>query len=168
LRTAQLCRQAQSKTNRAPFKAINVTQQTILVVDDEPDVLLLCRVNLEFEGYLVVEASDGNEALEQMRRLQPDLVLLDVMMPRKDGWSALKEAKADSEIAHIPIVLLTAKVQEVDQIRGFELGASEYVTKPFSPLALAKTIGDVLCGDPAVIEQRRAGLLSRLLMLQRT
>ncbi len=145
-----------------------MAQRKVLVVDDEPDVLLLCRVNLEFEGYTVVQASDGVEALEQMRATRPDLVLLDVMMPRMDGWAVLETAKADPELSSTPIVLLTAKVQEADQIRGFELGAAEYITKPFSPLALAQTIGDVLSADPTVVEQRRSDLLSRLQMLQRT
>lgn len=145
-----------------------MAQRKVLVVDDEPDVLLLCRVNLEFEGYTVVQASDGIEALEQMRAESPDLVLLDVMMPRMDGWAVLETAKADPLLQATPIVLLTAKVQEADQIRGFELGAAEYITKPFSPLALAQTIGDVLSADPSVIEQRRNDLLSRLQMLQRT
>lgn len=145
-----------------------MAQRKVLVVDDEPDVLLLCRVNLEFEGYDVVQASDGVEALEQMRAEKPDLVLLDVMMPRMDGWAVLETAKADAELQATPIVLLTAKVQEADQIRGFELGAAEYITKPFSPLALAQTIGDVLSADPAVVERRRTELLSRLQLLQRT
>ncbi len=145
-----------------------MAQRKVLVVDDEPDVLLLCRVNLEFEGYEVVQASDGVEALEQMRAESPDLVLLDVMMPRMDGWAVLEAAKADDALKATPIVLLTAKVQEADQIRGFELGAAEYITKPFSPLALAQTIGDVLSSDPAVVERRRTELLNRLQMLQRT
>ncbi len=145
-----------------------MAQHKVLVVDDEPDVLLLCRVNLEFEGYQVVQASDGVEALEQMRAEMPDVVLLDVMMPRMDGWAVLAAAKKEPELADIPIVLLTAKVQEADQIRGFELGAAEYITKPFSPLALAQTIGDVLTADPDAIEQRRADLLNRLQLLQRT
>ncbi len=145
-----------------------MAQRKVLVVDDEPDVLLLCRVNLEFEGYDVVQASDGIEALEQMRAESPDLVLLDVMMPRMDGWAVLEAAKSDDDLRSTPIVLLTAKVQEADQIRGFELGAAEYITKPFSPLALAQTIGDVLSADPAVVERRRTELLSRLQLLQRT
>ncbi len=145
-----------------------MAQRKVLVVDDEPDVLLLCRVNLEFEGYDVVQASDGVEALEQMRAEKPDLVLLDVMMPRMDGWAVLETAKADADLQATPIVLLTAKVQEADQIRGFELGAAEYITPPFSPLARAQTIGDVLSADPAVVERRRTELLSRLQLLQRT
>ena len=144
-----------------------MAQRKVLVVDDEPDVLLLCRVNLEFEGYTVVQAADGIEALEQMRAESPDLVLLDVMMPRMDGWTVLEHARADAALSHIPIVLLTAKVQEADQIRGFELGASEYITQPFSPLALAQTIGDLLATEAGVREQRRQDLLGRLRALQR-
>lgn len=137
-------------------------RKRVLVVDDEPDVLLLCRVNLEFEGYEVVEASDGVEALEQMRATDPDLVLLDVMMPRLDGWQVLEQAKADPQIEDIPIVLLTAKVQDADQLRGFDLGAAEYITKPFSPLALSQTIEEVLAQGPEQREARRKEIVERL------
>ncbi|MEX0835138.1 MAG: response regulator, partial [Nitriliruptor sp.] len=101
-------------------------QRTVLVVDDEPDVLLLCRVNLEFEGYRVLEASDGEQALARLEDELPDVVLLDVMMPKLDGWAVLERIKSDPRTAKVPVVMLTAKVQDHDQIRGWSSGAAEY------------------------------------------
>ena len=140
----------------------------VLVVDDEPDVLLLCRVNLEFEGYEVVEATDGEQAMEQARSESPDVVLLDVMMPRMDGWQVLTAMKDDEELEHIPVVMLTAKVQEHDQIRGWSRGAADYITKPFSPLALSQVLQDVLSTDPEEEERRRRIILEKLELLHNT
>ena len=89
----------------------------ILVVDDEEEIRELCRVNLEFEGYAVVEAADGVEALEKARSERPDLIFLDVMMPRMDGWEVLRQLKEADDTSGIPVVLLTAKTGEEDQIR---------------------------------------------------
>lgn len=138
----------------------------VLVVDDEPDVLLLCRVNLEFEGYEVIEATDGQEALDRAREEHPDVVLLDVMMPKMDGWQVLDIMKADEELARVPVVMLTAKVQDQDQIRGWSKGAAEYITKPFSPLALSQVLQDVLDTDPEEEERRRQMILEKLRLLQ--
>lgn len=140
-------------------------KQTVLVVDDEPDVLLLCRVNLEFEGYEVVTASDGVAGLERCRQLRPDVVLLDVMMPRMDGWQTLEAIKADEQLTHIPVVMLTAKVQDEDQIHGWSAGAAEYITKPFSPLSLTRVIADVIANDPAAEAERRALIIEKLRVL---
>ncbi len=137
----------------------------VLVVDDEPDVLLLCRVNLEFEGYEVVEATDGEEAMEMVRAESPDVVLLDVMMPKMDGWQVLSAIKADDELHDIPVVMLTAKVQDQDQIRGWSQGAADYITKPFSPLALSQVLQDVLATDPEEEERRRRMILEKLQLL---
>ncbi|MEX0706170.1 MAG: response regulator [Nitriliruptoraceae bacterium] len=142
--------------------------QKVLVVDDEPDVLLLCRVNLEFEGYEVIEAADGEQALERIRQDRPDVVLLDVMMPRKDGWQVLTEVKEDPELREIPIVMLTAKVQDQDQIRGWSAGAADYITKPFSPLALSQVLQDVLSTTPEEEERRRQMILEKLQLLRNT
>ncbi|MBW3662583.1 MAG: response regulator [Actinobacteria bacterium] len=141
-------------------------KRKVLVVDDEPDVLLLCRVNLEFEGYDVVEASDGERAMEQVRAERPDIVLLDVMMPKMDGWQVLAAIKDDPELKDIPVVMLTAKVQDQDQIRGWSSGAAEYITKPFSPLALSQVLQDVLDNDPEEEERRRRMILEKLQLLQ--
>jgi DNA-binding response OmpR family regulator len=141
-------------------------QRRVLVVDDEPDVLLLCRVNLEFEGYDVVEAHDGIEALEQVRATNPDIVLLDVMMPRKDGWQVLAEIKADPDLKDIPVVMLTAKVQESDQIRGWSTGAADYITKPFSPLSLSQVLESVLSEGLEGERRRREQVLEKLRLMQ--
>jgi CheY-like chemotaxis protein len=143
-------------------------QRRVLVVDDEPDVLLLCRVNLEFEGYAVSEASDGERAMEQVRAERPDVVLLDVMMPRMDGWQVLAALKADEELRDIPVVMLTAKVQDQDQIRGWSEGVADYITKPFSPLALSQVLQDVLATEPEEEERRRRMVLEKLQLLQNT
>ena len=138
----------------------------ILVVDDEADVLLLCRVNLEFEGYEVVEAGDGEAAMRKVAAERPDVILLDVMMPKMDGWQVLAALKADPETADIPVVMLTAKVQDQDQIRGWSGGAADYITKPFSPLALSQVLENVLNNDPEEEERRRRMILEKLQMLQ--
>jgi two-component system, OmpR family, phosphate regulon response regulator PhoB len=109
---------------------------TILIVDDEPPILDLVRFTLEDTEVRVVEASDGVEALALARRLRPDLILLDVHMPRLDGLEACRQIKRDPALARTPIVMLTAAGQEADRARGREAGADEYLTKPFSPLAL--------------------------------
>jgi DNA-binding response OmpR family regulator len=137
-------------------------RRTVLVVDDDPDVLLLCRVNLEFEGYRVIEATNGEDALAKVATERPDVVLLDVMLSRLDGWQVLERLKADPRTHDLPVVLVTAKVQEDDQIRGWSTGAAEYITKPFSPLALSRTLHDVLTTDPEEEERRRRLVLEKL------
>ena len=141
-------------------------RRRVLVVDDEPDVLLLCRVNLEFEGYEVMEAGDGVEAMARVRERRPDVILLDVMMPRMDGWQVLTELKSDPELRDIPVVMLTAKVQDQDQIRGWSAGASEYITKPFSPLSLSQVLEDVLNDGPDDEERRRNMVLEKLRLMR--
>jgi CheY-like chemotaxis protein len=141
-------------------------RRRVLVVDDEPDVLLLCRVNLEFEGYEVMEAADGVEAMSRVRERRPDVILLDVMMPRMDGWQVLTELKSDEQLRDIPVVMLTAKVQDQDQIRGWSSGASEYITKPFSPLSLSQVLEDVLADGPDDEERRRAMVLEKLRLMR--
>jgi DNA-binding response OmpR family regulator len=109
---------------------------TILIVDDEPAILDLVRFTLEDAEVRIVEASDGVEALALARRVRPDLILLDVHMPRLDGLEACQQIRRDPALARTPIVMLTAAGQEADRARGREAGADEYLTKPFSPLAL--------------------------------
>jgi two-component system, OmpR family, phosphate regulon response regulator PhoB len=143
-----------------------VEQRTVLVVDDEPDVLLLCRVNLEFEGYRVLEAGDGEEAMTRLAEEVPDVVLLDVMMPKIDGWTVLERIKADPRTSEVPVVMLTAKVQDDDQVRGWSSGAAEYITKPFSPLSLSQVVQDVIDTDPEQEEARRRLVLDKLQILR--
>ncbi len=140
--------------------------QRVLVVDDEPDVLLLCRVNLEFEGYEVVLASNGVDAIAEVRDQRPDVILLDVMMPQKDGWQVLDELQGDPELATIPVVMLTARSQEQDQIRGWSTGVAEYITKPFSPLSLSQVVESVLTEEQEHRARRRALVLEKLNLLQ--
>jgi two-component system KDP operon response regulator KdpE len=113
----------------------------ILAVDDEPRMIRFVRMNLELEGFQVTEATSGIEALEKVRDELPDLVLLDVMMPEMDGYETLERLR---EISTVPVIMLTVKGEEEDRIRGLELGADDYVTKPFSPRELASRIRAVL------------------------
>jgi len=113
----------------------------ILVVDDEPRMRRFMRMNLDLEGYRVIEASNGMEAIDRVRDDLPDLVLLDVMMPEMDGFEALRLIR---ETSSVPIIMLTVKSDEEDRVRGLELGADDYVTKPFSPRELASRIKAVL------------------------
>jgi two-component system KDP operon response regulator KdpE len=113
----------------------------ILAVDDEPRMIRFVRMNLELEGFQVTEATSGLEALEKVRDELPDLVLLDVMMPEMDGYETLERLR---EISTVPVIMLTVKGEEEDRIRGLELGADDYVTKPFSPRELASRIRAVL------------------------
>jgi DNA-binding response OmpR family regulator len=116
----------------------------VLVVDDEAPIRLLCRVNLEAEGMEVLEAGDGPSGLEAARREQPDVVLLDVMMPGLDGWRVAEELLEDPETSGIPIVFLTARAELRDRARGLDLGGLDYVTKPFNPVELAPLIREVI------------------------
>jgi two-component system alkaline phosphatase synthesis response regulator PhoP len=116
----------------------------VLVVDDEAPIRLLCRVNLEAEGMEVLEAGDGPSGLEAARREQPDVVLLDVMMPGLDGWRVAEELLDDPKTSGIPIVFLTARAELRDRARGLDLGGLDYVTKPFNPVELAPLIREVI------------------------
>jgi DNA-binding response OmpR family regulator len=109
---------------------------TILVVDDEPPILELVRFTLEDEQIRVLEAGDGLQALETALAARPDLILLDVQMPRLDGLEVCRRLRADASLAGTRIVMLTAAGQDADRARGLAAGADEYLTKPFSPLAL--------------------------------
>lgn len=104
----------------------------ILVVDDEVNILELIRYNLEKDGYTVLTASDGNDALEMARREKPDLILLDVMLPGVDGLSICRLLRQNEETRKIPIIMISARGEELDKVLGLEIGADDYVTKPFS------------------------------------
>ena len=108
----------------------------ILIVDDEPHIVELVRVCLEESDFTILEAYDGQDALEKIRENKPDLVLLDVMLPRVDGFEVCQKIKEDSATAGIPVIILTARGQEIDKAKGFQCGADAYLTKPFSPLRL--------------------------------
>ncbi len=114
---------------------------TVLVVDDEPRLVDVVRMNLEVEGYRVLEAFDGYEALEKLKQDLPDLVVLDVMMPELDGFATLQQIR---EVSNVPVIMLTVKQEESDRIRGLEIGADDYLTKPFSPRELQTRIKALL------------------------
>ncbi|MBN2102944.1 response regulator [bacterium] len=116
----------------------------ILVVDDEEDILELARYNLAKEGYQVTCASSGEKAIQKVQKNKPDLVVLDLMLPGMDGFNVCKVLKNNSNTADIPIVMLTAKGEESDIVTGLELGAEDYITKPFSPKVLIARIRTVL------------------------
>ncbi len=117
-----------------------MSEATVLVVDDDPVIQGLLRVNFEMEGYEVIVAGDGVEGLERARSERPDVVILDVMMPRMDGLEVARQLKADPATAPIPIVLLSAKAQQIDVRAGGAAGADAYVTKPFDPLDLLRRV----------------------------
>ena len=108
----------------------------ILAVDDERHIVRLVQINLQKEGYEVVTASNGREALEKVKSEKPDLVVMDVMMPEMDGFEALEQMKADPETANVPVIMLTAKAQDADVFSGWQKGADLYLTKPFNPAEL--------------------------------
>jgi len=116
----------------------------VLVIDDEAPIRLLCRVNLEAEGMHVLEAADGEQGLDLARDEQPDVVLLDVMMPGLDGWLVAERLLEDERTRRIPIVFLTARAEFRDRARGLDLGGIDYVTKPFNPLELAPLVRGLL------------------------
>jgi DNA-binding response OmpR family regulator len=132
----------------------------VLIVDDEPDILLMLRVNLEAEGYRTALAADGETALRRINEDRPDVILLDVMMPVMDGWSVL-ESLARDLFAH-RVVVVSAKTSERDIVRALELGASAYVSKPFDPDELIEVVGRVLSSTPAQLEQQRNEQLARV------
>lgn len=116
----------------------------ILVVDDDPTMVKLINVNLKLNSYSVVEATSGEEALRRVESEPLDLVVLNIMMPGVDGWEVLKSIRSAPETEEMPVILVTAKTQDSDVIRGWELGADEYVIKPFNPLLLVEVIRMVL------------------------
>lgn len=139
----------------------------ILVVDDSPDVLLLCRVHLEYEGYEVLTADDGIRALKKVEEEHPDLILLDVMMPVVDGWEVLSTVKKNPETRAIQVVMLTARGAGMDEMRGWREGASGYVTKPFNPATLSSVVREALVQTPVEADQRRREMLQMLQVDQR-
>ncbi|HUX12774.1 MAG TPA: response regulator transcription factor [Spirochaetia bacterium] len=119
-------------------------KERILVVDDEEDIRELVCYNLEKEGYLVAPVRTGEEALEYVTRLTPDLVILDLMLPGVDGLEVCRRLKMQGQTRTIPILMLTAKSEDTDIVAGLELGADDYITKPFSPKVLVAHIRAVL------------------------
>jgi CheY-like chemotaxis protein len=121
-------------------------EKTIMVVDDNPDIITIVRTILEGKGFNVLSASGGAECLEVLKTQKPDLIVLDIMMPEMDGLEVLTRLKAMSELANVPVVLLTAKVQYEDVLGGYKLGADYYITKPFTSTQLINGI-NLLLGE---------------------
>ena len=127
-----------------------MSRETVLVVDDERDILELVKYNLDKEGYQVTTVASGEDALLATRSRMPDLIVLDLMLPGVDGLEVCRRLKADPRTSGIPIVMLTAKGDEADVVTGLELGAADYVTKPFSPRVLTARIRAVLRRGDAI------------------
>jgi len=132
---------------------------TIAIVEDEPNIVELVKYNLDREGYRTISANNGRKGWELIRQELPDLVILDLMLPELDGMSICKYLRTDSTTKSIPIIILTAKSEEADRVLGLEMGADDYVTKPFSPRELVARVRAVLRrsgaieeGEPDVIE----------------
>jgi len=121
-----------------------VGSQRILVVDDEPFILRSLTFVLGKEGFAVSTARDGEEALEKIRNERPALVVLDVMMPKKNGYEVLQEVKGDDNLKDTYILMLTARGQESDRVKGLSMGVNEYMTKPFSPLKVVERVREAL------------------------
>lgn len=120
---------------------------TVLVVDDDPQIVRVVEINLTQEGYQVRTAGDGEAALAAVREERPDLVILDVTMPRMDGFEVLKRLKADPAVADIPVIMLTARAEDEEVFEGYGTGAKWYLTKPFEPGELRQVVRHVLSAD---------------------
>ena len=141
-----------------------MSKARILIVDDEEDILELLRYNISKEGYDVISSENGEEALKAVKTHSPDLIVLDLMMPGIDGLDVCKQLKADAATKSIPIIMLTAKSSESDIIVGLELGADDYISKPFSPKVLLARIKSVLrrtSGDKTASESESEAISSK-------
>ena len=125
----------------------------ILVCDDEPYILMALTDAVEMEGYECFTAINGKEALQKARETLPDLIMLDIMMPFMDGFEVCRELKADASTRDIPVIMLTAKSQQVDIQKGKDAGADDYITKPFRPSTLRKKFNEVLDARHIITEE---------------
>jgi DNA-binding response OmpR family regulator len=146
------------------------TAQRILVVDDDKEIVRLVQAYLEQAGFHVLTAHDGETALHSLRRDRPDLVVLDLMLPDRDGWDITRLVRGDTVLAKTPIIMLTARVEDADKIVGLELGADDYVTKPFNPREVVARVRSVLRRSQpgeALSQQRILQLAGLLIDLDR-
>jgi len=128
--------------------------KTILIVDDEQDILDVLQFNLETEGYQILTASNGNDAVQLAQTHSPDLIILDIMLPGKDGWQVIKELKNHPQMQNIPVIFLTAKDSEIDETVGLELGAVDYVVKPIRIRSLSARVKAAFSKAPAAGQDR--------------
>src|SRR5215211_5814702 len=147
------------------MSAVGMTR--VLVIDDEAPIRLLCRVNLEAEGMAVLEAGDGPSGLAAARAEQPEVILLDVMMPGLDGWGVAEALLEDGRTSEIPIIFLTARAEFRDRARGLDIGGVDYVTKPFNPVELADLVRHLLArieqGDRDALRREKLAELRALM-----
>ncbi|MBE7554213.1 MAG: response regulator transcription factor [Anaerolineales bacterium] len=138
----------------------------ILIVDDDPDIVRLVRAYLEKAGFQVLTAHNGETALHILRRDHPALLVLDLMLPDRDGWDITRLVRADPSLAHLPVIMLTARIDDADKIIGLELGADDYITKPFNPREVVARVRSVLRRSQAnqLSPQRRILQQADLLM----
>lgn len=134
----------------------------VLLVDDDADVRYMTRVNLHFEGFQVVEARDGYEAMDLAHKERPDIVVLDVMMPGRDGLQVLRDIRSDATLEDVPVVLLSARAGREAETEGWEVGATAYITKPFTVTGLASTLRQLLDQDRGQREETRRVSKERL------
>jgi DNA-binding response OmpR family regulator len=132
------------------------TKKRILLVDDEVDLVEVVKLRLETVGYEIIPAYDGQEALDKARSEKPDLIILDLMLPKMDGYKVCGLLKKDPRYSGIPIIMFTARAQEDDEALGREMGADAYITKPFEPQALIAKIKELLEGGKDEKEKKRA------------
>ena len=118
--------------------------KTILIVEDEEDIIELISFHIKKEGFQIEFTTQGDDALTMVEKVQPDLILLDLMLPGMDGFDVCRELKTSQQFRHIPIIMVSAKSEEPDIVAGLELGAEDYVTKPFSPKILISRVKAVL------------------------
>jgi two-component system alkaline phosphatase synthesis response regulator PhoP len=135
------------------------TGQRILVVDDDQDIVRLVRAYLEKAGYQVFTANDGQTASAILRRDRPDLVVLDLMLPDEDGWDITRRVRSDPVLCDTPIVMLTARIDDTDKIIGLELGADDYITKPFNPREVVARVRSVLRRSQGVSAAKQPRIL---------
>ena len=129
---------------RAPVPWRVVGKLTVLVIDDDPVILELLRVNFEIEGFDVICATDGEEGFKRAQADRPDAVISDIMMPRRDGLQLLNDLKHDPQTEDLPVILLSAKAQKAEVQQGLDMGADDYITKPFDPLELIDRLNAVM------------------------
>jgi len=138
-------------------------RQKVFIIDDDPDIREIVQANLEGAGYAVVEARDGVEGLRMVHEENPDLVILDVLMPEVDGWEVMRRIQRDPRKAGLPVIMLTCVSEDAEVLRGLQEGALEYLTKPFQPenvVSSVKTLLDVF-DEPALRQARRLQLIAR-------
>jgi len=120
-------------------------KKTIICIEDEPEMIDLIKLILRREDFKFVGAVGGQDGLEKVRELKPDLVLLDLMMPEVDGWEVYRQMKSDDELSNIPVVVVTAKAQSIDKVLGLHIAkVDKYITKPFSPQELLECVNEIL------------------------